>query len=181
MTAGMAATLTLQGCAAGPPVDSKPVRYSFDCDAPGGRYSVWERSLDSTSVQLAGKIRLAEPRVDVNWFPTASILLEDKNHQRVAGLRLNRDPRKTDTLVARVMDSGKGDQEVAIGSSPWSGRNVSFALTLTGTAQLTATYDGVPVTITLSGFSPASVAFGCSTGDFKFDAVTVEEKAGPTH
>jgi hypothetical protein len=165
----LAASLPTLGAAADTP------RYAFECDTPGGHFSYWNRSVSSGEIEISGKITVNELREDKKWSPGAHVYFRGKEKSAAFGLRIYA-LLKTPELLFLELRKVEGDEKIGLGFIPRTQDPIPFTLRIDSTGLLKATVAGSDASASLGTFKPDSMELSCTTGDFEFSDVTVNEK-----
>ena len=159
-----------------PPRTRSPEHY-FDCDVPPGRFSKWGRAVSVRSLRVSGTLELIEPRHDPQWIPSATVLISGKGGTSAGGLRAYLDLRSPEVLHFVLMGRGAPPSGRDVLSLPWQkGQVTPFIVTFNGSGELSVYAGGIAQTLQLPNFDPESVQLICSTGQFKFRQVVVDEQ-----
>lgn len=149
--------------------------YDFDCDAPAGHNSSWIASTTASAVVITGTFRVHELRNDKKYLSAAYVyFFGGKDGKTRFGFRAVDVDNEQKKLHLELLKPGGhldfGDDSLK------AGKKMSFRLELSATGTLSVDVGGAKQTTELGAFKPDSVYLGCSTGDFSFDAVRIDEK-----
>lgn len=151
-----------------------PPEYYFDCDVPPGKFSEWSRTVSSRSVQISGTVELIEPRPDARWGTVANILIDGTRGSSAVGLKVYLDWRSPEVvhflLIGQSAPSGED-----ILSLPWEGQATPFTVAISGSGELKVSAANVTQALEVSNFDIQGVQLSCSTAQFKFRRVTIDE------
>lgn len=179
------ACMSVIGCA-GEASRSKRVAHYFDCDVPAGHFSEWSESLPSKPARVSGTLQMIEARKDPNWLPGANVVLEGEDNSAGGGFKMvlvnsvlpspNGPPVDPDkAFLAVFRQDGERHTELTLGKIPWAGRTINFDLRWSRNGELSVTADGKTLTIPIAGLAPHKLALTCSTGEFRFEHVVIED------
>jgi hypothetical protein len=121
-------------------------------------------------------VELIEPRHDPRWEPVANVFIGGKDGTSAVGLRAYLDWQSPDVLQFIVMEPGAPPSRQAVLSVPWHGSVTPFTVVLSGSGELKLSAASAEQTVQLSKFDARSVQLGCSTGQFKFRQVVIDEQ-----
>ena len=152
------------------------VHYAFECDAPAGHFSYWRRSVNTTEIEISGKLAMEAVHEDKKWNPSANIILR-KGTDRSGrfGIRLYVSPKTPGTVSADLLKVG-GHDAIGTGSVPHAGKPTPFSLRLDASGLLKVMVAGVEASTMIGPFKPDTFELNCSTAEFNFTDVTVTEK-----
>ena len=143
--------------------------------APGA-FSYWNRTVSSREIEIAGKITVNELREDKKWSPGAHVYFRGGKEKSAAlGLRIYA-LLKTPDMLFLELRKVEGSEKIGLGFIPRTQDPIPFTLRIDSSGLLKATVAGAEATANLGDFKPDSVELSCSTGDFEFTDVTVNEK-----
>jgi hypothetical protein len=158
-------------CAAG-----EDVRYAFECDTPAAHFSYWNRSVSSGVIEISGKLTVNALLEDKKWSPGAHVFFRaGKEKPRTVGLRIYAITKTPDLLFLEMLKM-EGSEKIGLGLMPRTKEPIPFTLQIDSTGLLKATVAGSEASANLGDFKPDSLQLSCSTGDFEFTDVTVNEK-----
>lgn len=151
-----------------------PPEHYFDCDVPPGKFSEWSRTVSARSVQISGTVELIEPRPDARWGTVANILIRGERGGSSVGLRVYFDWRSPEVVHFLLMGQGApSDQDIL--SLPWQGQATPFTVALSGSGELKVSVASVAQVLEVSNFDIHGVQLSCSTAQFKFRRVIIDE------
>jgi hypothetical protein len=171
----LVAVLLVAGCVSTASRTPPPEHY-FDCDVPPGKFSEWRRTASAKALRVSGTVELIEPRHDPRWAPVANVFIGGKDGTSAVGLRAYLDWQSPDVLQFIVIEPGAQPLRQAVLSVPWHGSVTPFTLALSGSGKLKLSAANAEQTLQLSMFDAQSVQLICSTGQFKFRQVVVDEQ-----
>ena len=129
--------------------------FTYECDTDAGHYSSWSMTTQAPALVITGTLRLNDMIAGQDWFV--------KNLQDA----LKVIPKEK--IICAVANYGY-DWAMKKGQKP-----VKFRLELTATGTLRANVGGAEKATELGAFTPKKIELGCSTGDFSFADVRIEE------
>lgn len=156
-----------------------PAEHYFDCDVPPGKFSEWSRTVSAKALRISGTLELVEPRHDPRWIPAANVFIGEKGGASAGGLRAYLDWRSPEVLHFVLMGRGAPPSGQDVLSLPWQEGQEQFTpfiVTLSGSGELSVYAGGVAQTLQVSNSDIGSVQLSCSTAQFKFRDVIVEEQ-----
>ena len=166
-------------CSLGAPLAAsaaEPV-HEFDCDTPPGHYSYWTQSLSSGAVEVSGAVTVNELRKHKKWVPVASVMFRGADGKSNAGVSLSALLKVNDMYFVR-MKTPAGDTDMGLGGViPRTKDPIPFKVTFDATGKLTVSIAGAEATAELGTFRPQILSLSCSTGDFRFTNVVVQDSA----
>jgi hypothetical protein len=179
------ACVIMAGCA-GEASRSKPVAHYFDCDVPPGHVSEWNESLLSHPARVSGTLQMIEARKDQKFLPLAKVELRGEDNSKAVGFEIllfnsglstpNGPPNDPDNAFLAVFSQDVDRvRSATFGKVPWAGRTINFDLRLSRNGELSITADGKTRTVPLLGLVPHKLALICSTGQFRFEHVVIED------
>jgi len=149
--------------------------YSFNCDAPPGHFSSWTMSTHATALVVSGTIELNEIRVGKKWSVVADVFLRGGDDGKTTyGFRAYDVDRQQKSLHLELLKPGGhldfGSDSMKPGKKPFP-----FRLELTASGALSVDVGGAKQAVELGNFKAKKVYFGCSTGDFSFEDIRIDE------
>jgi hypothetical protein len=150
--------------------------YSFDCDTPPGHFSSWTMSTNAVALVVSGTIQLNEIRVDKKkWSVVANVFLRGgEDGKTTYGFRAYDVDRQQKSLHLELLKPGGhldfGSDSMKPGKKPFP-----FRLELTASGALSVDVSGAKQTAELGHFKAKKIYFGCSTGDFSFENIRIDE------
>ena len=149
--------------------------YAFACDTPAGHFSSWSVTTQAPALVITGTLRLNEMIPDKKWSTVATVFIRGgADGKSVYGFHAYDVDRQQKTLQLELLKPGGhedfGDDSMKKGQKP-----VKFRLELTATGTLRANVGGAEKSAELGAFTPTKIELGCSTGDFSFADVRIEE------
>ena len=149
--------------------------HAFECDTPAGHFSYWHRSVTAPAIEIAGRITVNDMLKDKKWSPLASVVL--RSGQNRFGIRFYGVMKTPDMVFLELLKVGGRDRIGLLGFIPRTQEPVPFTLRLEASGLLKVTVADSEASTQLGEFKPESLELSCSTGDFEFTGVTVEEKS----
>jgi hypothetical protein len=151
-------------------------RYAFECDTPGGHFSYWKRTVSSGEVEISGKVTVNDLIEDKKWSPGAHVFLRAGKEKPVTyGLRVYALLKMPDILFLEILKVG-GREKIGLGLIPRTKDPIPFSLSIDSAGMMKATVAGAEASADLGNFRPEWMELSCSTGDFEFTDVSVNEK-----
>ena len=171
----------LAGCAStashSPLLDhSRLPEHCFDCDASPGKFSEWSRTISARAVRLSGTLELIEPRYDAKWAALANVFVGGTDDASMVGLRAYFSWDPPEMLHFVLMGSNGPTSGRTVVSVPWQHRAIPFTVSLSESRHLTVSAGSGSQTLHLKDFDVQRIALVCSTAEFKFRAVIVDEQ-----
>jgi hypothetical protein len=163
----------LAGCTADPSPLAHPESYDFDCDVPPGNFSQWSRAVNAGEVRISGVIQVIEPRSHTRWAPVATVTVSGKEEVPSVGVRAMIDGNAPDEVRLVLLKPDGLAVDDPLVSVPWEGKAIPFTLSLDGRGDLKVSVIDQSRALHLAPFPVQKLKLGCSTGEFKFSAVTV--------
>jgi hypothetical protein len=149
--------------------------YAFDCDTHAGHYSSWTMTTQAPALVITGTLRLNEMVVDKKWSTVATVFIRGgADGKSVYGFHAYDVDRLQKTLHLELLKPG-GHEDFGSDSMKKGQKPVKFRLELSATGTLRANVGGAEKSTELGSFAPKKVELGCSTGDFSFADVHIEE------
>ena len=150
--------------------------YSFDCDTMPGHYSQWTATTTASALVVTGTIQLNEIRVDKKWSVVANVNLRGgEDGKTTYGFRAYDVDRLQKSLHLELLKPGGhldfGDDSMKPGKKP-----IPFRLELTANGALSVDVGGAKQSTELGNFRAKKLVIGCSTGDFSFGNIRIEER-----
>jgi len=152
-----------------------PPRYAFECDTPPGHYSYWHRTVTGSEISITGQVTVNELGTDKKWIPVVNVMLSNEKDEHSYGIHISAIAKTPDLLILRLRKVD-GSDAIGLGFMPRTKDPIPFMLRLDASGALTASVGGVEAATALGAFKPSMLELSCSTGDFEFTAVRVEEK-----
>src|SRR4051812_14449347 len=151
--------------------------YNFDCDAPAGHYSSFSASTKAAALTITGSLRIHELHPDKKWDAVVNVMIYGGTEGKIRfGFRAYDVDQTRKTLHLVLLKPG-GHIDVGKDSLKPGKQSVPFRLELTATGTLSVDVGGARQSTEIGAFKPTTVDLGCSTGDFSFDDVRIEEKS----
>jgi hypothetical protein len=125
-------------------------------------------------IEITGRVTVNDMLKDKKWSPLASVMLSSGDNRygiRFFGVM------KTPELVFLELLKVGGRDPIGLGLIPRTRDPVPFTLRLDASGLLKVTVAGSEASTQLAEFRPESLELSCSTGDFEFTEITVEEKS----
>lgn len=149
--------------------------YAFECDAPGGHYSRFSLTTQAPALVITGTLRLNEMVEDKKWSTVAQVVIRGgQDGKSVYGFHAYDADRQRKSLHLELFKPG-GHEDFGDDAIWKRGKAVKFRLELSATGALRANVGGAEKATELGSFAPKKIELGCSTGDFSFSDVRVEE------
>ena len=155
---------------------SPPPEHYFDCDVPPGKFSEWSRTVSTRVVRASGTLELIEPRHDERWAPVANVFISGKDNAAVGGLRAYLDWHAPEALHFILVGRGATQSGQAILSVPWQGQVTPFTVAVSRSGELKVSAADAAGTLQLTDLDIRGVRLVCSTAQFKFRRVIVDER-----
>ena len=152
---------------------AEPPRQTFECDTPAGHFSYWTRSVSASKIDITGKVTVNELRKDGKWIPTTLMTVQSADKANF-GVRLSMLPKVKDMYFVEIVKPG-GNEKLGLGFIPASSDPIPFAVHIDGSGQLKVSLAGLDGSASTGDFKPANVQLSCSTGDFEFKDVIIED------
>lgn len=149
--------------------------YAFECDTQGGHYSKWTMTTEASALVITGTLRLNDMVADKKWSTVATVFLRGgADGKTTYGFHAYDVDRLQKSLHLELLKPGGhedfGDDSMKAGKKP-----VPFRLELTASGTLRASVGGAEKSTELGPFKPKKIELGCSTGDFSFADIRIEE------
>lgn len=151
---------------------AEPPRQNFECDTLGGHFSYWSRTVSASTIDIAGTLTVNELRKDGKWIPTAMAAVQSAEKASV-GVRLYTLPKVKDLYFLEIMKPG-GNEKLGLGFIPATKDPLPFAIHFDA-GQLKVSLAGLDASAAVGDFKPAGIQLSCSTGDFEFKDVVIQE------
>jgi hypothetical protein len=149
--------------------------YTFACDTHAGHYSSWSMTTQAPALVITGTLRLNEMIADKKWSTVANVFIRGgADGKLVYGFHAYDVDRLQKTLHLELLKPG-GHEDFGNDSMKKGQKPVRFRLELTATGTLRANVGGAEKSTELGSFTPQKIELGCSTGDFSFADVRIEE------
>jgi len=149
--------------------------YTFECDTLAGHYSSWSFPTQASALVITGTLRLNEMVADKKWTTIANVFIRGgADGKSTFGFRAYDVDRQQKSLHLELLKPG-GHEDFGNDSMKKGQKPVKFRLELTATGSLRANVGGAEKSAELGAFVPKKIELGCSTGDFSFVDVRVEE------
>src|SRR5580765_3354349 len=166
----------LAGCVSTAPRAPIPITYYFDCDVPPGKFSEWTRTVDGSQVRATGTLQLIEPRHDPAWRPVASVFITGNDDSLSVGLRAMIDWHFPEVVHLLPIGPDGLVMGKSLISMPWRGELIPFAISFNNSGELKVSAAGQSRELKFHSFNIHKVELICSTSQFKFTNVVVEDK-----
>jgi hypothetical protein len=151
-------------------------RHAFECDTPAGHFSYWKRTVSATAIEVSGKIKVNEMLKDKKWSSVAFVSLRsEKSPAGDYGLRLYGIAKTPEHFFLELMKVG-GRDPIGLGLIPATKDPIPFTLSLDSSGLLKLTLAGSEASTQLGAFKPETFEISCSTGDYEFSDVVINEK-----
>lgn len=149
--------------------------YSFECDAPEGHNASWDATTDAPALVITGTLRLNEMRTGKKSSTAVHVFIRGGADGKTTwGFRAYDVDRLNKSLHLELLKPGGhedfGDDSLKEGKKP-----VPFRLELSASGTLKANVGGAEKSTDIGAFKPTKIDLGCSTGDFSFANVRIEE------
>lgn len=82
----------------------------FDCDAPGGAFSRYQRTLGASPASFSAKVHVNQLRGSAQWHPVVNVMLRAGSEGRL-GFRFLPDPSRNKTVIVAAFPGGKRNEE----------------------------------------------------------------------
>jgi hypothetical protein len=151
---------------------AEPPRQNFECDTPGGHFSYWNRTISASKIDITGSLTVNEVRKDGKWTPTALAAVQSADKANF-GVRLYVLPKVKDMYFLEIM-TPSGNEKLGLGFIPATKDPLPFAVHLDA-GEVKVSVAGLEATSPLGDFKPAGIQLSCSTGDFEFKDVVIQE------
>ncbi len=149
--------------------------FTFECDAPPGHYSSWTATTKATAIVITGSLRINEIRLDKKTAGVVYVYFKGgADGQTNHGFR-GYDVDDNQSLFFKITKPGG---HVDLGRKPVKPGNkrIPFRLELTPSGTLRAKVGEDEKSVELGSFAPKAIGLGCSTADFSFSDLRIEEK-----
>jgi hypothetical protein len=155
--------------------ESRPT-LTYDCDSPSARVAEIGRVLPGPSYRIGGRVRAGELRGDERWRPVAMVKVESADESRQIMLEITAREGEGGPLelALRSVDGLKTERRLL--GEAGIGEALAFDLTVAdgrARARIGAYSGEVPAPIDAG----ATVAVGCTTGAFRFEALDLDARA----
>lgn len=168
------AMLTLL-CAAGATAHADERTFKFDCDTPGGHYSSWTATTQASALVITGTLQVNEMRFEKRWSAVANVFIRGgADGKTTYGFRAYDADKLQKNLHLELLKPG-GHEDFGSDSMKPGKKAVPFRLELTASGSLSVDVGGAKRSTELGAFIPKKVDLGCSTGDFTFADIRIEE------
>jgi len=147
--------------------------FSFDCDVPPARFSIWAGNLSPGTQKVTGSIELLEPRNSDEWLPTAKVLLSGDEDDDYFGLQLYVDRDNPSKIQVALQSSSQSTKPYVINSIEWKAKPIKFAIFLIDSGKLEVTVNENYGVVLLPNYKLKRLSLICSTGNFKFTNIMV--------
>ena len=127
-------------------------------------------------MRASGTLELIEPRRDERWAPVANVFVAGKDNAAVGGLRAYLDWHSPEALHFILVGRGAAQSGQAILSVPWQGQVTPFTVAVSRTGELKVFAGDAAGTLQLTDPDIRGVRLVCSTAQFKFRRVIVDER-----
>jgi len=149
--------------------------FTYECDTAAGHYSSWSMTTQAPALVITGTLRLNDWVEDKKWSTVATVFIRGgADGKTVYGFHAYDADRLRKSLHLELFKPGGhvdfGDDSLKKGQKP-----VKFRLELTASGTLRANVGGAEKATELGAFTPRKIELGCSTGDFSFADVRIEE------
>ena len=149
--------------------------YAYECDTGAGHYSSWSFPTQASALVITGTLRLNEMLKDKKWSTVANVLIRGgADGKSTYGFHAYDVDRQQKSLHLELFKLG-GHEDFGNDSMKKGQKPVKFRLELTATGTLRANVGGAEMSTELGAFVPKKIELGCSTGDFSFADVRIEE------
>ena len=157
------------------PVAAADRTYSFECDTPEGHFSSWDATTDASALVVTGTLRLKEMRTGKRWSTVMHVFLRGGADGKTTwGFRAYDVDRLNQSLHLELLKPG-GHEDFGNDSLKAGKKAVPFRLELSATGTLKVNVGGAEQSTEIGAFKPAKVDLGCSSGDFLFADIRIEE------
>jgi hypothetical protein len=148
--------------------------HEFECDTPAGHVSHWSQTLQSGKLAVAGTLDIKERREHERWNPVASVMLVAKPTGSL-GLQIYTLKAQKDVLLVRITEP-ETRQEAPYATIAVETTSIPFSISFAKDGTLNVTAGGKSASTTIKGFRPDRIQLSCSTGNFMFKDVTINQK-----
>jgi hypothetical protein len=148
-----------------------PGPYKFDCNAPGGQYSLRNIQVPTGPFRVTGLIQFSMERYDLGWAPVGRVNVEDSaGISARPGLEIL--VRAANPTVFRIA-FGRLRRETLLGTMPVTKLPIPFSLRMDDSGMLSGTLGraSAPALPQVAGVKRLTLF--CSTGHVIFSEVTV--------
>lgn len=140
---------------------------SYDCDTGAGRFSELKQVQPGPAYRISGRIAANELGKHERWLPVGNINITSADNQTRAMLQITASERKAPLDVLLRVINGDNDTSQTLGKVALS-QELAFVLSVAdGKVKVEIGDMRGEAQISMSG--GASVAVGCSTGNFHFE------------
>jgi hypothetical protein len=149
--------------------------FAYECDTGAGHYSSWSMTTQAPALVVTGTLRVNEMLADKKWTTVANVFIRGgADGKTTYGFHAYDVDREQKTLHLELLKPG-GHEDFGNDSMKRGQKPVKFRLELTATGTLRANVGGAEKSTELGSFVPKKIELGCSTGDFSFTDIRVEE------
>jgi hypothetical protein len=149
--------------------------FSYECDTGAGHYSSWSMTTQATALVITGTLRLNDWVEDKKWSTVANVFIRGgADGKSVYGFHAYDVDRLRKSLHLELFKPG-GHEDFGEDAMKKGQKPVKFRLELTATGTLRANVGGAEKSTELGAFTPRKIELSCSTGDFSFADVHIEE------
>jgi hypothetical protein len=160
-------------------VSQEQPHYYFDCDAPEARFSAWTRTIAAPLPMISGKVALINSRDHSRWLSSATVYFKSKDEARSVGVALYILKDSPNMLQVDVRQWRKGAEPEGrnLGAVARSSEPMAFSIQLSSANELAVQVASFAIRGPIKDFVAASVSLSCSTGEFKFYDISVDERS----
>ncbi len=130
-------------------------------------------SYAAESARIRGTVKLAEPRAEGEWIPSAHVYLYGESGNLIAGPILSAEATDPTKLQVSLVERGTRKSDRPIATFAWKDEIFTFEFTLDASGEIGASVNGATQKIDEPGFRLSAVGLRCTSGNFVFDDVSV--------
>lgn len=185
-----ASILMVSGCATVSPVSvpsvvkedaikldfqSGPGPYSFECNAPEGRYHESNVHASGDRLRAAGTMRFLELRAHPGWAASATVTFAGPSRkQPFLGLQALIMPDEPNSIQFAITGQGGAQERTVFATTPVTDAWIPFEVKLSRAGDLEVSIASQTAKLTVGAIEPARLSLFCSTALVNFSNVTVE-------
>lgn len=149
--------------------------YSFECDAPEGRYQESNISVSGDKLHAAGAMRFLELRSHPGWAASATVTFAGPTRKRpFLGLQALIMPDEPNSIQFAITGKGDAQERTVFAVTPVTDAWIPFEVKLSRAGDLEVSIASQTTKMVVSAFEPSRLSLFCSTASVNFSNVIVE-------
>lgn len=152
-----------------------PGPYSFECDAPPGRFDESNVPASGDKLRASGTLRFLELRSHPGWAASATVTFAGPTRQRpFLGLQALIMPDEPNTIQFAITGQGDAQERNVFATTKVTDALIPFEVSLGRAGDLEVSVAGQSAKMAVGAFEPARLSLFCSTARIHFSKVTIE-------